>query len=501
MSGTVTAIDNTQGGTGALSSSTFNFSATNVLAYSFTPGADTTWEIEGLRMALQHTTAGTYTINVGLYLSSSSEPTGSALATTAISVSLTTTGAYYLFSEAQLGTVGDYTLVKGVTYALRFTATTGVRWLLPSVTDTPPAPENDFNYDGYRVSGNSGTSWFEPSQKTTLEVLVTPTCFLRGTLVLTERGEVPVEDLVAGDRVAARFGGLQPIRWIGTQSFDGRLAGPDHQPIRFRAGSLGRAVPCRDLFVSPGHAMLVGDVLAHAGALVNDSTITRERIGGTIEYFHLDLGPHDCVLANGAWAESYFEDHNRDTFHNAAEFHDRFPGHVPHRQDTCLPIVVEGDPRLPALHRRLAPRLTEAALTADPDIHLLADGRRVAATALSDGVWEALVPAQTRSLRLRSRTVRPSMMSDSPDSRALGVLVWGIEGEGGLAITPADAALGQGWHDVEQEGESVWRWTNGDAAIPLHLLGARDRLVRLLIHGWHPPRCFATAPSTLQRAA
>ncbi|MCX7379818.1 MAG: Hint domain-containing protein, partial [Alphaproteobacteria bacterium] len=168
-------------------------------------------------------------------------------------------------------------------------------------------------------------------------------CFLRGALILTARGEVPVETLRAGDLVVTKFGGLRPVRWIGTQRFEGRLAGKGHQPIRFARGSLGNGVPSCDLRVSPGHAMLVqdgqgGEVLAHAGALVNGSTIAQERVRGEIEYFHIDLGPHDCVLANGAWAESYFEDRNRDAFHNAAAFHALNPGHETVRQATCLPI-------------------------------------------------------------------------------------------------------------------------------------------------------------------
>jgi hypothetical protein len=60
-------------------------------------------------------------------------------------------------------------------------------------------------------------------------------------------------------------------------------------------------------------------------------------------------------MANGAWAESYFEDRNRDSFHNAADFHARFPGHVPQRQGTCLPIVTAGHPGIAALLRALAP--------------------------------------------------------------------------------------------------------------------------------------------------
>jgi hypothetical protein len=182
------------------------------------------------------------------------------------------------------------------------------------------------------------------------------TCFLRGTLILTSRGEIPIEALREGDRVATRFGRLRPIRWIGTQRFHPRFAGPASTPIRFSPGSLGAGVPSTDLFVSPGHAMLVGGVLAHAGALVNGTTITQSRFeGDSIDYFHIDLGAHDCVLANSAWAESYFEDRNRDSFHNAADFHARFPGHEPVRQATCLPIVTAEHPGIEGLRRMLTP--------------------------------------------------------------------------------------------------------------------------------------------------
>jgi len=357
MSGSYTALDNTDGGTGSLGSSGFNFTATNAISYSFTPGADTTWEIEGLRMGLRHATSpGNYTITVGLYLSSSGAPTGSALASATLSVSLSLTATYRYFTESNLGAVGDYTLVKGVTYALMFTAMAGVRWMFRSSPDTPPEPDSDFNYDGYRSRTNSSAAWSEPTNETTIELLATPTCFLRGTLILTERGEVPVEQLREGDLVAAQFGGLRPIRWIGTQSFHPRFAGPAATPVRFASGSLGDGVPSADLCVSPGHAMLVGTVLAHAGALVNGSTITQPAFRGeSIDYFHLDLGPHDCVLANGAWAESYFEDRNRDSFHNAADFHARFPGHVAERQATCLQIIAAGHPAAEGLRRMLTP--------------------------------------------------------------------------------------------------------------------------------------------------
>ena len=226
------------------------------------------------------------------------------------------------------------------------------------------AEENVVLYDGidYYLAIKAGnTTTYSGMEFVTYTATALAICFLRGTLILTARGEVPVERLRAGDLVATKFGGLRPVRWMGTQRFEGRLAGKGHQPIRFAAGSLGQGVPSCDLRVSPGHAMLVqdgqgGEVLAHAGALVNGSTITQERVRGEIEYFHIDLGPHDCVLANGAWAESYFEDRNRDAFHNAAAFHALNPGHEAVRQANCLPIVTAEHPGIDGVRRVLAPR-------------------------------------------------------------------------------------------------------------------------------------------------
>ena len=311
---------------------------------------------------------------------------------------------------------------------------------------------------------------------------INPTCFLRGTLILTSRGEVPAEALRAGDLVATRFGGLRPIRWIGTQSFHPRFAGPTSTPIRFAPGSLGHGMPATDLFVSPAHAMLVAgapndELLAHAGALVNGITITQPAFqGDSIDYFHLDLGPHDCVLANGAWAETYFEDHNRNSFHNAADFHARFPGHQPHRQESCLPIVTEEHPEIDAIRQRLGPSLP---IIAAP--HLLADGTPVMLQQEDEGTWHATIPAGVRELRLVCRSACPAKLGISTDQRRLGFVVGRLELNG--HAVPLHI-LAQGWHGLEHDGAQAWRWTDGNALLP-HLAATQD--TRLVLHGWWHP--------------
>ncbi len=326
------------------------------------------------------------------------------------------------------------------------------------------------------------------------------TCFLRGTRIATDRGEVPVEALNEGDLVQTRFGGARPIRWIGMQCFDGRFAGPDYQPVRFHAGSLGAGLPHSDLFVSPGHAMLVDEVLAHAGLLVNDVTITRTELDGLITYFHLDLGAHDCVRANGAWAESYFEDENRHSFHNAAEFHARFPGHVPVRQQTCLPIVDAGHACAGWAHARLAPRLGRELLSEDADVHFLVDGRRVEPAWLAEDVMAVALPPGMRELRLRSRATRPSMALGGTDHRRLGVMVQAIALDEAGQATPIaldHPALCRGFHPAETDGTTPWRWTDGDAAIPMPILGTATAPRRLMLRCVRLPANFIGATADL----
>jgi hypothetical protein len=284
-------------------------------------------------------------------------------------------------------------------------------------------------------------------------------CFLRGTRILTDRGEVAVEELREGDLVATRFGGLRPIAWIGTQSFDARFAGRTHAPIRFAPGSLGQGMPRAALFVSPGHAMLVpgaleGDALVHAAALVNGDTITQPTPQGTIDYFHLDLAGHDCVLANGTWAESYFEDRNRAAFHNAATYP---AGHAPTRQATCLPILTATHPDLSAIRERL--------LSAPASLQLLADGRVLTLAEIAPGTWQATIPAGTTRLRLRSPAFRTQ-----GEARTLGLMVHALALDG-APLAPE----GQGWHDAEPG----WTWTNGNADLP-------PRPGSLTLQAWWP---------------
>ena len=87
-------------------------------------------------------------------------------------------------------------------------------------------------------------------------------CFVRGTLIRTPRGDVPVETLREGDLVTLAQGGQDTVVWVGTRRL--RIDGSDHpelrRPIRVGAGALGDGLPVRDLVVSPDHALFLDGV-------------------------------------------------------------------------------------------------------------------------------------------------------------------------------------------------------------------------------------------------
>lgn len=149
----------------------------------------------------------------------------------------------------------------------------------------------------------------------------TVTCFAAGTAIATPAGSTAVEDLRIGDMVALADGTATPVRWIGRRIITTRFADPlAAYPIRIKAGALGDNLPLRDLLVSPCHAMLIGDVLAQAGSLVNGISIIRTAPeAAQFTYYHIELASHGLLLAEGAAAESFVDNVDRMAFDNWVE--------------------------------------------------------------------------------------------------------------------------------------------------------------------------------------
>ena len=156
-------------------------------------------------------------------------------------------------------------------------------------------------------------------------------CFMPGTLVRCPQGDVAVETLKVGDLVLTTEGKSAPVRWIGRQTVSLFFADKLRAlPIRIRAGALAENVPSRDLLISPDHAVLVGDVLVQAGALVNGTSIVREtNVPQVFTYYHVELDDHSLILAENVPAETFIDNVDRMAFDNWEEHEALYPDGKP----------------------------------------------------------------------------------------------------------------------------------------------------------------------------
>ena len=147
--------------------------------------------------------------------------------------------------------------------------------------------------------------------------LASPLCFTPGTLIKTDAGYVPVENLRVGDRVGTRDAGPQPLVWTGsvTLSAQDLRRRPAFQPVLIRAHAFGAGYPARDLLVSPQHRILLRgwqselyhgtpEVLAAAVHLIDGRSVTRAPCPEGVRYLHIMCESHQIIRAEGLETET-----------------------------------------------------------------------------------------------------------------------------------------------------------------------------------------------------
>ncbi len=314
------------------------------------------------------------------------------------------------------------------------------------------------------------------------------TCYVNGARIRTERGDVAIEAIAPGEKVVVLRGGqevLEPVKWVGFSKID--LARHAHRedaaPIRFRKDAIGENQPVADLLLSPEHCLIIDGHCVPAKMLVNGGSIVAERDHSPFTYYHIELDKHGILLAENTPSESYLDTGNRSLFDNANEprqLHPQFKLNADAARwltDACAPLVRVSD-QLEPIWRRLAERSRdlgyvspELLMTADADVHILADSRVIRPIMDGAGRYVFIVPAGVCSAKLVSRfAILSDVRPYGGDARRLGfaVSLITVRSQGDEVVIPADFPIdAPGWYDAEKVGSTIRRWTDGAAVLPL----------------------------------
>jgi hypothetical protein len=153
-------------------------------------------------------------------------------------------------------------------------------------------------------------------------------CYAKGTLILTKQGFIPIENIRASHNVVTKGKiyknkfikenanlAVEPVIWISR--FKVINLNSKSRPICIKKNALGQNYPFKDLYVSPGHSLLLNGKMVLAKNIVNRKTIYQDNECDSVEYYHLECENHSAIFANGVLAESYLDVNNRDVFENS----------------------------------------------------------------------------------------------------------------------------------------------------------------------------------------
>ncbi len=304
-------------------------------------------------------------------------------------------------------------------------------------------------------------------------------------------GERSVESLVPGDIVLTLEDGQlspQPVKWIGRRPIElTKFSQPEKvAPVRIQRGAFADNVPHSDLLLSPDHAVFVDGKLICTRQLINDTTIRQEKDPRSIEYFHIQLDAHGILLAAGLPVESYLNTGNQGFFANSGEplvLHPDLTDELdyPTREaGSCAPFVWD-DASVQPIWQRLADRaaaigqpVPQPATTTEANLRVRGrNGERNHGKPIyaDSNLVLFVLPRGEKEFRLVSRAQSPTEARPwLEDRRKLGVRVKRIvlRSAEELREVPVDHPdLTRGWWAVERDRQTMSRWTDGEAVLPL----------------------------------
>lgn len=367
----------------------------------------------------------------------------------------------------------------GVTYSLQGTLWGATQTLFSNIALASGITPADFTY----TQNSDGTYTFA--------------CFLADSMILTPRGEVPVQDILIGDDVVSMVKGLPEIRkvvWTGVTHVSVRADLPDDEagyPVRILKGAFSQNVPWKDMLITSEHCLYLEGRFIPVRLLVNGRSIFYDRTITSYDYYHVETERHSILSADGVLTESYLDTGNRSSFRQSGTVAALpLSRSLSWENDAAAPLEVSPSFAAPLFHQietrairnGLDNRAPRADTTTDPRLRLMTDGGTLIPSERQTGQFAFFtIPAGVKSVRLLSRSSRPhdAVGAYIDDRRSLGVLVGRIvmsHGKSNHALTRHhQSAPLDGWFPSESPGA---RWTSGNA--PILLEGIDSTHERLL---------------------
>ncbi len=311
----------------------------------------------------------------------------------------------------------------------------------------------------------------------------TDVCFLAGTLIRTDRGDVAVENLAVGDQliVSGATEATRPVVWIGSHDVVVNPVLNDEEagyPVRILKDAIAENVPSRDLLVTPEHCLFIDGGFVPVRMLVNGASIFYDRTIKSYRYFHVETEQHSVILAENTPTESYLDTGHRRSF-TAGPVVSLTSRALNWADDAAAPLLTQRDVAEP-IHQRILDRATSVlslaapahrATTRKPELRF----ETLQGTALRrlndrNGVVTIEVPENVTQIRILSRTSSPAGVVGPfvDDRRQLGVLVGDVTLQDGsvrrTVRSHLDGSPAIGWHGLEN---TDCRWTAGEAILDL----------------------------------
>ena len=164
----------------------------------------------------------------------------------------------------------------------------------------PKAAGGSFVFNNFSTAAGAPTTFQVTAMSVTAVV-----CYVRGTMIRTPDGELPVEKLRPGKQIVVLIDGQtipRTVKWVGHRRIDlTKHPRPETvAPIRIERDAFADNVPHTDLLLSPDHAVFVDGMLICIRQLVNGTTIRQERDWTAVDYYHVELDAARHPAGRGA---------------------------------------------------------------------------------------------------------------------------------------------------------------------------------------------------------